>query len=189
MKRRGKDNFDSVFILIFIFISIMGVFLGVMAVDKGTDAIGLIRGDSPESNNIKEFFIWSFLSKVIFILPSYIGGLSIFLTPLLLISVYLKAYSYGFTAGGVVALFGFSGFIDVLTGVFFQNFLFLSALNIYSAFALGKNMHSYLNRRNYDYVKKKNIGFIKATVLIFLLSAVLSVIESILKSKLTIYTL
>ncbi len=189
MKSFEKDVIDNIFLLIFVVLCSLGIFLGVLAADKNPDALEILRGESFPGEDFKEIFIWAILSKLFFIALSYLGGLSVFLTPLLLISVYTKAYSYGFTAGCIVALSGFGGFLKVLTGIFLQNFIFLSVLIIYSSFALGKSLLSYLNRRNYDYIKRKNKSFLKATVVILILSGLLSLLETAIQSKLTIYTL
>lgn len=189
MRKIEKDIIDNFFLLLFILISVSGVLMGSIAVNKTPEALNLLKEAESVSGGLLKTFISAFSSELFFILLAALGGLSLFLAPLLLISVYLKAYSYGFTAGCIVALSGFEGLLKIGLGLFLQNFIFCGALSIYASFGLSKSISSYLNRRNYDFVKRKNISFLKATAFIIIISLIISAFEAFIALKTTIYTL
>ncbi len=189
MKISKKDKLIDIFLLIFILICSLGVLMGAITSMKDREAMEIFNEAEFSSGEFFKTFTSSFITKMFFIFLVFLGGLNIFLSPIIPVSIYLKGYSYGFTSGCITSLSGFSGLLKVVSLIFLQNFIFCAFLSLYSSFALGKSISVYLNRRNYDFVKSKNKSFITATFIILIISLMLSLAEALFLSEFKIYTL
>lgn len=111
------------------------------------------------SESASGIFRHAFLTQLLWTGAVALGSLSVFLTPVIFLSVFCKGLFYGYTAGSLIYTYTFRGFLISGTGLFAHNFLACAILTVYGAMGASHAIESFLNRRNYAVKHKKNRRF------------------------------
>lgn len=175
---RKKEFFNPVILSVMTVLAVFGIVSGVFSAKCSKEAYEIIKEAKLFSDNFNETLKGSFLSEIIWMLLCALGGMNVFLIPLSAGAVFFKGYTYGFTAGCMVASLGKYGYALTLTGLFAQNFLSHILLVFYGTYGINKSIECYLNRRNYEYIHRKNKAYIIVSLISLILVMVISFTEA-----------
>ena len=167
--------------LIIALLTMSGIITGVLSARESQGAL-VIEGLNLFSCDFFATFKSSIISKLLFVLFFIAGGISVFLIPISAAALFFKNYSYGYTAGLMVAEMGKKGAMLCFSGLLLHNFLFSFFSMLYLSFAVNKSLECFLNRRNYDYKVRKNKSFAIVTAIYFVMTIFVSLIEASLSS-------
>ncbi len=177
VEKRGSF-FPSVIVTGVAFFAVIGLIFGVISAKNSPEAYEIIKATELFSGAFWETWKNAFLQKGIITALISLSGVSILLLPVPLIAIAVKGYSYGFTAGCVVASWGIRGYFLTLSGLLIQNLLYLLLSIFYSSYGINKSIGTYLNRRNYEYRVKQNKSFLLVTAAAFILVCLISFAEA-----------
>lgn len=176
--KNKKEIFNPVILLGLGFFAVGGILSGILAAKYNTEAYEIIKEAAFFSDNFRETLINGFLTGLLWTAMCIVGGMNVFLVPLIIVAVFVKGYSYGFTTGCIAASMGIYGYNIILAGLFIHNFLSILLLVFYGTFGINKSIGCYLNRRNYEYIHRKNKVYIPASFAVIVLTLVISVVEA-----------
>lgn len=179
--KRNNAILNPVITWIIAFITMAGIILGVLYA-KESGETSVIEGFELFSCDFFATFKSSIITKLIFVILFIIGGVNVFFIPVSATALFFKNYSYGYTAGLMVAEMGKKGAMLCFSGLLLYNFLFTFFSMLYLSFAVNNSLECFLNRRNYDYKVRKNKIFAIITIIYIIMTIFVSLTEASLSS-------
>lgn len=129
----------------------------------------------------KTVFISSFLSYMRCGLILWVSGRHIFLTPLVFVQVFSKAFGLGYTISYFVSVLGFNGVLLSFSSMFLQNIIFIPLMLIYSVWRINfalKYRESKSSPASFKQKERLNLEDFKIFMLFFALILACVLIEA-----------
>ncbi|MDP4132415.1 MAG: stage II sporulation protein M [Bacillota bacterium] len=173
MSKDKATGLSPVMITILLSVVIIGITTGSLVASKAD--LNFLSGLSQQLKSLGSFaqsdktqvFKNSFYINFIWTGVIFLGGIYIFFAPIIPCVLAFKGFSFGFSAGYFIRVYGLKGLWFSACGITPHSYIYLLIFIIYGSEAATKSIEGYLNRQNYFIRKKLAKRYVIASLIAF----------------------